>query len=131
MQNKLDDLLNILEAIEIRVYKLRGTNPIADVYWVSSYVTEKKPSIDEIRTLLINFSEKFVNNHVLGTYLDGAWYGNGAVKYILSEFSNDAFTIDSYKSFQIEHIFSKDPNFDATSYGFVEDYDYEKIELVI
>lgn len=126
MQNKLDDLLNILEAIEIRVYKLRGTNPIADVYWLSSYVTEKEPSVDEIRTLLINFSEKFVNNHVLGTYLDGALYGNGAVKYILSEFSKDDFTIDSYKSFQIEHIFSKDPNFDATSYGFAEDYDYEK-----
>ncbi len=126
VQNKLDDLLDILEAIEVRVYKLRGTNPIADVYWLSSYVAEKEPTIDEIRTHLTNFNEKFVNNHVLGTYLDGALYGNGAVKYILSEFSNDSFDIDTYKSFQIEHIFSKDPNFDASSYGFADDYDYEK-----
>lgn len=126
IQNKLDDLLDILEAIEVRVYKLRGTNPIADVYWLSSYVAEKEPTVDEIRTHLSNFSEKFVNNHVLGTYLDGALYGNGAVKYILSEFSNDSFDIDTYKSFQIEHIFSKDPNFDASSYGFADDYDYEK-----
>lgn len=126
IQNKLDDLLSILEAIEVRVYKLRGTNPIADVYWLSSYVAEKEPSVNEIKTYLTNFSEKFVNNHVLGTYLDGALYGNGAVKYILSEFSKDSFDIDTYKSFQIEHIFSKDPNFDATSYGFADDYDYEK-----
>jgi len=126
IQNKLDALLNILEAIEVRVYKLRGTNPIADVYWLSSYVAEKEPSVDEIKTHLTNFSEKFVNNHVLGTYLDGALYGNGAVKYILSEYSKDSFDIDTYKSFQIEHIFSKDPNFDATSYGFADDYDYEK-----
>lgn len=126
MQNKLDDLLQILEAIEVRVYKLRGTNPIADVYWLSSYVAEKEPSVDEIKTHLTNFSEKFVNNHVLGTYLDGALYGNGAVKYILSEYSKDSFDIDTYKSFQIEHIFSKDPNFEASSYGFADDYDYEK-----
>lgn len=126
IQNKLDDLLDILETIEVRVYKLRGTNPIADVYWLSSYVAEKEPTVDEIRTNLTNFSEKFVNNHVLGTYLDGALYGNGAVKYILSEFSNDSFDIDTYKSFQIEHIFSKDPSFDANSYGFADDYDYEK-----
>lgn len=126
IQNKLDNLLDILEAIEVRVYKLRGTNPIADVHWLSSYVAENEPTVDEIKTHLTNFSEKFVNNHVLGTYLDGALYGNGAVKYILSEFSNDSFDIDTYKSFQIEHIFSKDPNFDANSYGFADDYDYEK-----
>lgn len=126
IQKKLDDLLQILEAIEVRVYKLRGTNPIADVYWLSSYISEKEPSVDEIKTHLINFSEKFVNNHVLGTYLDGALYGNGAIKYILSEYSKESFDIDTYKNFQIEHIFSKEPNFDPSSYGFADDYDYEK-----
>lgn len=126
IQNKLDDLLPLLEAIEVRVYKLRGTNPIADVYSLSSYVAEKDPPVHEIRTHLVNFSEKFVNNHVLGTYLDGPLHGNGAVKYILSEYSQGSFTIPAYKNFQVEHIFSKEPNFDPTSYGFAEDYDYEK-----
>lgn len=126
IQSKLDPLLEILEAIEVRVYKLRGTNPIADVYWLSSHVTEKEPTVDEIKNHLVNFSEKFVNNHVLGTYMDGALYGNGAVKYILSEYSQDVFDINAYKNFQIEHIFSKDPNFDTASYGFADDYDYEK-----
>ncbi len=129
MQGKLDDLLPILEAIEVRVYKLRGTNPIADMYWLSSHITENDLTVDEIRNHLINFSEKFVNNHVFGTYLDGAIYGNGAVKYILSEYSNDNHDIATYKDFQVEHVFSKEPNYDATSYGFADDYDYEKNRL--
>lgn len=107
MQGKLNDLLPILEAIEVRVYKLRGTNPIADMYWLSSHIAENDLTVDEIRSHLINFSEKFVNDHVLGTYLDGAIYGNGAVKYILSEFSNDNHDIVTYKDFQVEHVFSK------------------------
>lgn len=129
MQGKLDDLLPILETIEVRVYKLRGTNPIADIYWLSSHISAKDLTIDEIRNHLINFSEKFVNNHVFGTYLDGAIYGNGAVKYILSEYSNDNHNISTYKDFQVEHVFSKEPNYNTLSYGFADDYDYEKNRL--
>lgn len=129
MQGKLDDLLPILEAIEVRVYKLRGTNPIADMYWLSSHITEYDLTVDEIRNHLINFSEKFVNNHVFRTYLEGAVYGNGAVKYILSEYSNDNHDIITYKDFQVEHVFSKDPNYDAAAYGFADDYEYEKNRL--
>ncbi|WET69727.1 DUF262 domain-containing HNH endonuclease family protein [Sphingobacterium sp.] len=129
VQKKLDTLLPILEAIEVRVYKLRGTNPIADIYWLSSQITEYDLSIDDIKNHLINFSEKFVNDHVFATYLDGAIYGNGAVKYILSEYSNEDFDLMSYKDFQVEHIFSKEPNYDTLTYGFSEDYNFEKNRL--
>ncbi|SNR25022.1 DUF262 domain-containing protein [Flavobacterium sp. ov086] len=129
MQGKLDSLLTILETIEVRVYKLRGTNPIADIYWLSSQIVEYDLTVEEIKNHLINFSEKFVNNHVFGTYLDGAIYGNGAVKYILSEYSNDNHDVITYKDFQVEHVFSKEPNYDATSYDFSDDYDYEKNRL--
>ena len=129
MQNKLDDLLPILETTEVRVYKLRGTNPIADIYWLSSYISENDLTIDEIKTALINFNEKFVNNHVFKTYLDSAIAGNGAVKYILSEFNKDNIDIASYKNLQVEHIFSKNPNYEVSTYGFNEDYNYEKNRL--
>lgn len=129
IQNKLDDLLPLLEAIEVRVYKLRGTNPIADVYWLSSEIAESNLTVDEIRTRLVNFSEKFMNNHVFRTYLDGDIYNNGSVKYILSEFTKDNFSIADYKDLHVEHIFAKEPNYEATSYGFSDDYDYEKNRL--
>lgn len=126
MQKKLDDLLPLLEAIEVRVYKLRGTNPIADVYWLSSYISENDLTVDEIRIQLVNFSEKFMNNHVFRTYLDGDIYTNGSVRYILSEFTNDNLSIAEYKTLQVEHIFAKEPNYDTSTYGFSDDYDYEK-----
>ncbi|MEI6055974.1 MAG: DUF262 domain-containing HNH endonuclease family protein [Lentisphaerota bacterium] len=130
MQNKLDDLLQILEAIEVRVYKLRGTNPIADMYSLSSLISEKELTVDGIKSVLVNFCEKFMNNHLFGTYLEDSMYGNGAVKYILSEFSKDNPDIATYKDLQIEHIFSKDPNFIVSSYNFnLEEYGYEKNRL--
>jgi uncharacterized protein with ParB-like and HNH nuclease domain len=126
MQGKLDKVLDLLEAIEVRVYKLRGTNPIADMYWLSSYVAENEPDIEDIKGRLNYIGEKFVNNHVFSNYLDNAIYGNGSVKYILTEYNGDSFTYNIFKDLQIEHIFSKEPNFDPTEYGFTEDYDYEK-----
>ena len=43
MQNKLDSMLQLLENIEVRVYKLKGTNPIADMYWFSSELNVLAP----------------------------------------------------------------------------------------
>ncbi|RYD52374.1 MAG: DUF262 domain-containing protein [Sphingobacteriales bacterium] len=126
MQNKLNDLLSILEAIEVRVYKLRGTNPIADIYWLSSDVAEYELSIEDIRDRLINFNEKFMNEYNFRNYLAADIYRNGSVKYILSEYCDQCIDIDSYKSYQVEHLFSQEPNFEPSSYGFAEDYDYEK-----
>jgi hypothetical protein len=129
MQNKLDKLIKLLETIEVRVYKLRGTNPIADIYWLSSEIAENDLSIDDIKEYLIDFCEKFMNDHVFRTYLDNDIYRNHAVKYILSEYSNDNPDIDTYMDLTVEHIFSEDPNYDPSSYGFDEDYNYEKNRL--
>ena len=126
LERKLDELLDILEAIEVRVYKLRGTNPIADIYWLSSEVAEWDLPAEEVKRRLIDFNEKFMNNYNFKNYLTANIYTNGSVKYILSEYSNDNLPIDYYNNLQVEHIFSKEPNFDPISYGFSDDYGYEK-----
>jgi hypothetical protein len=129
LQNKLDNLLELLESVEVRVYKLRGTNPIADMYWLSSDIAEHDTPVDDIRNRLIDFCEKFMSNHVFRNYLDGDIYGNGAVKYILAEYTKDVFDINVYRGLTVEHIFCEEPNYDPASYGFDEDYDYEKDRL--
>ena len=129
MNNQLDRLLHILEITEVRVYKLRGTNPIADMYSLSSHVASSNPSTEEVEQSLVAFNEKFVNNHVFGTYLDDALAGNGAVKYLLTEFSNANLQYTAYKDLQVEHIFSRNPNFDVKVYLFGDDYDYEKNKI--
>jgi len=125
-QDKLDELLSLLEATEVRVYKLKGTNPISYMYWLSSEITKRDMSIDEIRKHLINFNEDFMNDHNLRNYLGANVYQNGAVKYILSEYSNDNLKIESYRDLQVEHIFSAKPDFDPRAYNFEDEYDYDK-----
>jgi len=126
LQGKLRDLIDILETTEVRVYKTRGTNPIADAYWLSSDVAEVDISADEIKSRLTFLNEKFMSDHVFRNYLDADIYGNGAVRYLLAERDGGTFSIDEYRDFQVEHIFSKDPQFDVVEFGFEDDYDYEK-----
>jgi hypothetical protein len=126
MQSKLADLLPLLETTEVRVYKLKNTNPIADMYWLSSEVAKGKLTNAEITTHLVNFNEKFMSDHNFKNYLDADVYQNGAVKYILAEYAKDISFIEVYKGLQVEHIFSREPDFDVSVYGFSEDYDYEK-----
>lgn len=126
MQEKLNSVLSILESIELRVYKLRGTNPVADIYWLSSYVAEWDIPVDDIVNRLFNFNEKFMNDYNFKNYLNINLYGNGGIKYILSEYQREILDVEAYKNLQVEHIFSKDPNFEPNEYGFDEDYGYEK-----
>lgn len=128
-QGKLDELLSLLEATEVRVYKLKGTNPISYMYWLSSEITKRDMNIEEIKKHLINFNEDFMSDHNLIKYLEADIHQNGAVKYILSEYCNDNLNIESYKDLQVEHIFSAKPNFEPISYGFEDDYDYDKNRL--
>jgi len=129
LQGKLRELIGVLETTEVRVYKTRGTNPIADAYWLSSDVAEADLSVDEIKSRLTFLNEKFMSDHVFRNYLDADIYGNGAVRYLLSERDEGTFSIDEYRDFQVEHIFSKDPQFDVVEFGFEDDYDYEKNRL--
>jgi hypothetical protein len=128
LQNKLNDLLGILEAIEIRVYKI-GTKPIADVYNLSSYISENETSVLQIRNSLIALNERFMNDYNFRNLLSTNISENGAVKYILSEYGKENHDINIYNTFQKEHIFSQAPDYDPTHYGFDHDYDYEKHKI--
>lgn len=128
-QDKLDELLSLIETTEVRVYKLKARKPISYMYWLSSEITKRDMNIEEIRQHLINFNEEFMNDTNLRKHLEANVYQNGAVKYILSEYSNDNLNIESYMDLQVEHIFSAKPNFEPSSYNFEDDYDYEKNRL--
>jgi len=130
MQKKLDALLQTLEVVDVRVYKLHGTTPTAAMYGLSSDVTESEMTVSDIKTRLTDFNEKFVNDYYFKQYLDDAIYDNGATKYILSEYIQQNISLKKYRDLTKEHIFCQDPKFDVSSYGFLqEDYNYEKNRL--
>lgn len=93
---------------------------------MSSIVAENNLSPKEIGNRLISFGEKFVNNHVFKTYLENPIFNTSAIKYILCEYNEENLEYPLFKDLQVEHIFSKEPDYDIPSYGFAEDYEVEK-----
>ncbi len=123
-QNKLDGLLRILEVIEMRIYKLKNTNPRRNMYLLSSSITENDEwSIDEIEEDLINFINNFCNDYFTEEYLsDQVDSKTPLVRYILYkqnllEYGQDL-SLEEFRNLQVEHIFSVNPNFAIKQYGF-------------
>jgi hypothetical protein len=140
-QNKLDDLLERLISIEVRVYKLKGTNPRADIPTLCNRLSTENMTISDIKDWLVWFRDKFMNDGNFKYDLDRDIYGNKAIKYILFKYNNSFNSqkiinmVSIYNSLQIEHIFphggEQDVKFDVTSFGFedMSNYDYIKDEL--
>jgi len=131
-QNKLEDLLETLVSVEVRVYKFKGTNPRADIPTLCNYISKNEWTIKEINDWLIFFRDKFMNNGNFEYYLDDAIYGNNAIKYILLKYKKNKVTFDEYQNLQIEHIFPEggenSVSFAVEEFGFenIDDYNYTK-----
>jgi len=130
-QKKLGALLKELESIEVRIYKFRGTNPVKDAYVLSSLISEDELDTDVIKKELIDFNNRFMNDGNFRYYLNSAVYGNTAtIKYIFLEYNNSLKScriindVNEYRKLEVEHIFSRNPNFSVKSYGFKDD-EYE------
>lgn len=123
-------LLKIIEALDLRVYKVRGTDPRADLYKNTISKIKINPDPNEISEGIKAFIETWMRNTELQTYLDRNMYGNPAVKYILWEFekyqdpSFNEWNFALYKNVQIEHIFSEEPTFSFPAYEFQDEGEY-------
>lgn len=132
-QGKLDGLLDILEIAEVRVYKLKNTNPRRNMYLLASEIEEQEYSEAQIREKIKEFVVNFLNDYRLKEYLnDGVDRKIPLVRYLLYRYNLDKYkqnlSLDEYRNLQVEHIFSSNPNFDVLNYGFLsrENYDVKK-----
>ncbi len=129
MLGELEKFIPILETIEIRVYKLRGTNPTADVYKLSSAVSGDM-ELNEINQRLVDFCEEYGGDSYIKNKLSEPIYSNSATKYILYTYSGDNLEFEQYRKLEKEHIFSSNSGIQLSHYGFEEiSYDYEKDKI--
>jgi len=131
-QKKLVNLFDILETAEVRVYKLKGNNPRANMYRFSSAICEEDWTVEEIHDFIANFCENFLNNYQLeANLLNPVDKKQGLVKYILHEYNKKVggvtFSLKDYYDLQVEHIFSRGIESGIRKYGFgrQETYDLE------
>mgnify|MGYP000262271778 CR=1 FL=1 len=137
VENLLDNsMLDLLETLDLRIYKIRGTDPRADLY--RDVISQIK--INPNRQQIVNggnnlfgiksFINLWMDDVEFHHYLNGNLYGNPAVKYILWEYekyldsSFDDCNYEIYKICQIEHIFPKEPTLSFPAYQFNDERDY-------
>lgn len=130
-ENLLDQkMLDIIESVDVRVYKIRGTDPRARLYKNAISQIKRNPNPAKIIDNVRDFMDTFMSDNTFRSYLGQSLYGVRAVKYILWEFekyrdpSFDDCNYKFYKDLQIDHIFPWAATFAFPAFGFKETTDY-------
>ena len=122
--------LDLIELIEVRVYKTRGTDPRAEIsrYAASLSSCPSKRDIQNIQDWLLWFNDRWMTNEEFQANIERDVYGNKALVHIFIDYcehlSNKAYTISKLKKIMtkdkptIEHVLSQKPRFSYRSHGF-------------
>lgn len=118
--------LDLIELIDVRVYKTRGTDPKADIGNFVSLITKRK-SIKEIEGWMIWFNQKWMSKDAFRNCLSDDIYGNRALNLIFIDYcehrEHRLYSIEDLKRIvsknpNIEHILSQTPKFKVRHFGF-------------
>lgn len=133
-------LHDLIELVDLRVFKLRGTNPQADIF----RITRELPSrtLDHVMVELLNFCQRFMPDSLLASRLvDEDLYRNpGLPRMLLEEEALARMSLNlaplnvrqlsdlNRTGLTVEHILPQVPNFNVVAYGFdgIEEYEQQK-----
>jgi hypothetical protein len=144
--NKLDTVTNVtknrnftfielIELIDVRVYKTRNTDPRAQI---ARFTCELINMTDEkIAKWLLWFNNEWMSKEEFQVSLNTNIFRNRALNFIFLNYceyiSGKNCTIDELKNINllnanIEHILAQTPNFSPVSLGFTDEQDYINYE---
>ena len=131
-------LLQLVELADLRVFKLRGTNPQADIFRMTR--TLAGSSVDQVAQSLLDFCRQFMPDTLIANRLvDLDIYRNPGLERMLlraeelARVDVKAPTLDlaalkelNRNGMTVEHIMSQDPgdSFHVSHYGFSANEDY-------
>jgi hypothetical protein len=126
----LTTFLDLIELVDVRVYKTRGTDPKADIARFTHEVSKKSKS--EIESWLLWFNNRWMTKQEFQAAFTSNIFGNRSLNHIFinyCEYLKGEFSIEQLKEISnlnpnIEHILSQTPNFDPTALGFADEEDY-------
>lgn len=128
---KQTSFLDLLELVDVRVYKTRGTDPKADIARFTYEVSKK--SKEEVESWLLWFNNRWMSKEEFQAALTSNIFGNRALNHIFISYceviNGSDYSIDELKEVSglnpnIEHILSQTPNFDPVAFGFTDEEDY-------
>jgi hypothetical protein len=132
-------LLELLALVDLRVFKLRGTNPQVDIFRITRDLG--RSAVADVARELLAFCERFMPNQLMQSRLiDEDMYRNPAVQRMLLQVEMDkrkaigetALDLPAMvklvrEGLTVEHILPQDPNnaFEVGVYGFALASDYD------
>ncbi|MAM28698.1 MAG: hypothetical protein CMC13_06710 [Flavobacteriaceae bacterium] len=132
--------LDLVEIIDVRVYKIRGTDPKADMARFAFDVKNANRSDWDVEQWLHWFNSRWMNENEFRNNLLGSIYkrSRAVLPHILLDYSEhlsntelDLETLKDYvkiKALSIEHILSQKPKFTLKTHGFKSNDEYLDFE---
>ena len=126
---------DLVELIEVRVYKTRGTDPKADISRLVYDIDNKKAN--DIENWLIWFNNRWMPKEEFQSNLLRGMYGNRALNHIFitycEQVNKQQYSISELqdlvsKTPNIEHILSQTPTFEPIALGFESKEDFIDLE---
>ena len=128
----------LIELVDLRVFKLRGTNPQADVFSITRGLANT--TLEQVVMGLQNFCRKFMPDTLLTSrLLSEDLYRNMGLQRMLWEEEDQARlslqqpTADIKElsrlnavGLSVEHVLPQNPAFDIKSYGFKDEAEFEE-----
>lgn len=135
-------LLELLALVDLRVFKLRGTNPQADIFRITRDLGGS--TVADVARDLLSFCERFMPSQLIQSRLvDEDLYRNPAVQRMLLQVELEerlavgepALDLPALvklisEGLTVEHVLPQDPNnsFDVGAYGFAATSDYDLVK---
>ena len=128
-----EKMLQVISILDLRVYKVRGTDPKAELYRDAVSVIKTGNRINILNKIL-EYCRSFGSDQEIINNLRGHVYGQVFTKYVLWAFAVEhdkeiaSLDYEFFSECQVDHILPDTAStFDATSFGFsIEDYDRTK-----
>lgn len=125
--------LDLIELIDVRVYKTRGTDPRADISRFA-YQLDENWTDEDLRDWLLDYNRSWMPRGTFEAFLQDWIYHNQALVHIFTRYceklQNKSFALNELKALEkmsptIEHILSREPKFTFKSVGFKNRDDFE------
>ena len=126
------DILSAITCVDLRVYKIRGTDLAKDIGNLSH--ASRTAAVSDIAARLRAFVINFMPDGLMQTHLGGRIYKSGAVVPILLAFEQNgtqAYSVQRLVELvqrgpTQEHILAQEPSFDYTVRGFENQTEFEE-----
>ena len=127
---------DLVELIDVRVYKTRGTDPKADIVRFVSFIDDEWSDID-IQNWLLWFNTRWMSKEQFNASLSVNIYPNAALPYIFVDYCeslrNKKYSLSELQKIvkdlpTIEHVLSQTPDFKPESLDFKDMEDFVSYE---